>query len=195
MIKLSDMLIATLDDKDPLIALQINEAKRLEALDVPIVKERVVLNDAPPVECEMKPLFDNNGDGIYLVLDNNGKCVYWTSDPLTVGSKAKDFANTSGQPHSTAVVMAPDSGKCGTVVTVIFFPERPHEWVIYRPASNNIEWCWCMRCDTNKRGYWWYRDPMSRDSARFATADEAQAYIDENDIADAYPWAVPKLNS
>lgn len=177
MIKLSDMLIATLDDKDPLIALQINEAKRLEVLDVPQVK------------AERKPLVDEDGDPFFVILDHGGVCVDWELGYRNAERTAKECVEQTGYSHHVCQVLAPVNGECPTVPVATLTPERPHEWVVYRDGEHNGD-------------HWmgignilWFYSPNGSRTARFATAAEAQAYIDTNGIQDAYPWPVPKLTS
>lgn len=172
MIKLSDMLIATLDDKDPLIALQINEAKRLEALDV------------PRNEAERRPLVDDEGDGLYVIW-SNGKCIDWSSDRGAAKAFADKQASETGQPHTVCQVMAPESGECPTVPVATFTPtpERPHEWVIYLHRHHLL-----INRDGQSANFLYL-------AQRFATDTDAQAYIDSNKLQDAYPWPVPKLTS
>ena len=180
MIKLSDMLIATLDDKDPLIALQINEAKRLEALDV------------PRVEPERKPLVDGDGDKVYIIVDENGVYADWQLTERDAENDARDRTEDTGQPHTVCQVMAPESGECPTIPVETFAPtpEREHEWVIYN-ASGRFESRWFAVADGCSK--YWALELTNKKVQRFATATAAQNFIDANKIADAYPWPVPKL--
>src|SRR5690606_6034124 len=122
MVKLSDMLIATLDDKDPLNALQINEDKRLEALDV------------TRVEAERKPLVDVDGDPFFVILDHEGVCVDWELGYRNAERTANECVEQTGYSHHVCQVMAPVNGECPTIQVATFTPtpERPHEWVVYR---------------------------------------------------------------
>lgn len=187
MIKLSDMLIATLDDKDPLIALQINEVKRLEALDVPRVK------------AERKPLVDGGGGNFYFVVDTTRGVLItaWRLSREEAEGDAKRLSTKTGQPHTVCQVMAPESGECPTIPVATFTPtpERPHEWVVYSPLRDEHYHWLGTRYAMGEVVEWWYAGTSFREVTRFATTAEAQAYIDTHKIADAYPWPVPKLTS
>lgn len=168
------------------VQIAIREAKRLESLE------------KPRVEAERKPLVDGVGDNFYFVVDTRGVLITaWRLSREEAEGDAKRLATKTGQPHTVCQVMAPESGECPTIPVATFTPtpERPHEWVIYRDkGEEHFRWCYGHVHLVNRSNRW-SASPTHPDVHRFATAHEAQDYIDENDIEDAYPWAVPTLTS
>ena len=186
MIKLSDLLecVSPPDEQTDLMNLAIATAKRLEALDVPRVK------------AERKPLKGPEGNPRYILVDENSllSSAYYMEHGNAERSAAT-LTKTTGQPHTVCQVMAPESGECPTIPVATFTPtpERPHEWVVY--STNTSEGRhWHSHCPGDTGNYWHY-SVTDQNVKRFATFKEAQSWIESRDIADAYPWPVPKLTT
>lgn len=166
--------------KSALVA--IREAKRLEALDV------------PRVETERKPIVDDEGDTICLIVDDKGIYIDWELSQQNAESNARNLTKATGQPHTVYQVMAPESGECPTIPVMTYTPtpERPHEWVIYN-ANGRYESRWFAIAAGGVK--YWASLLTNKEAKRFATAAEAHTYIDEHNIDGAYPWPIPKLTT
>lgn len=141
-----------------------------------------------------KPLIDDDGDELYVIVNSHGVSVERHFDLAVAKNGATYLCKHTGHPHIVCQVMAPESGECPTVPVVTFTPtpERPHEWVIYK-ANGRFESRWFAMNAVGCK--YWASELTNKEARRFPTATEAQDYIDENGIDDAYPWPVPKLTS